>query len=374
MSNRNKAYNREKNIIMFLELGLTAVFFYFLLGWGGSRELADMARRWSSAPLLQFLLFVFSIELVYSLLSFPLSFYGDFILEHKYGLSRQTIFQWLWDKVKGSAISLFITLPVLLALYGLLTISPQWWWVWLGILLAVFTVVLAQIAPVLIFPLFYKFKPLENARLRERLQSLLHSYGFHLEGLYQFDMSRKTVKANAAFTGMGKTRRIILGDTLLEKFSEDEIEFVVAHEIGHFVHRHLIKGIVINLISIFIGLYLVKLGYQAVLESHGITQLTRLEYLPYLGLFLFIFSLVTMPLSNSISRRFEFQADAFAVGAIRNPQAAVTTLEKLADINLTDPNPNPWIEFFFHSHPSISRRIRAIQKRIGGSHNVVVTT
>ena len=373
MSNRTKAYNREKNIITFVELGLTGVYFYFLLNWGGASFIANLVRGWTAQPLLQFLLFSLIVGGIFSVVSFPLSVYSEFILEHKYGLSRQTLWQWLWDKTKGLFVSSVISLPILLAFYYLLKTTPDWWWLWLGILLALVTVVLAQIAPVLIFPLFYKFKPLENQALVNRLQQLLNRYGFQLEGLYQFDMSSKTVKANAAFTGMGKTRRIILGDTLLEKFSEDEIEFVIAHEVGHFVHRHLLKGIAINLASIFIGLYLVHLAYQYVLLHAGISDMLRLEYLPYLGLFLFLFSLVVMPLTNGVSRRFEFQADAFAVRAVSNPQAAISTLEKLAEINLTDPNPNPLIEFFFHSHPSISRRVQAIQKIIGGSHNAVAT-
>ena len=373
MSNRTKAYNREKNIITFVELGLTGVYFYFLLVWGGASFVANLVRGWTAQPLLQFLLFSLIVGGIFSVVSFPLSVYSEFILEHKYGLSRQTLWQWLWDKTKGLLVSSVISLPILLAFYYLLKTMPDWWWLWLGILLALVTVVLAQIAPVLIFPLFYKFKPLENQALVNRLQQLLNRYGFQLEGLYQFDMSSKTVKANAAFTGMGKTRRIILGDTLLEKFSEDEIEFVIAHEVGHFVHRHLLKGIAVNLASIFIGLYLVHLAYQYVLLHAGISDMLQLEYLPYLGLFLFLFSLVVMPLTNGVSRRFEFQADAFAVRAVSNPQAAVSTLEKLAEINLTDPNPNPLIEFFFHSHPSISRRVQAIQKIIGGSHNAVAT-
>ena len=373
MSNRTKAYTREKNIITFVELGLTGVYFYVLLAWGGASFVANLVRGWTAQPLLQFLLFSLIVGGIFSVVSFPLSVYSEFILEHKYGLSRQTLWQWLWDKTKGLLISSVISLPILLAFYYLLKTTPNWWWLWLGILLAFVTVVLAQIAPVLIFPLFYKFKPLENQALVNRLQQLLNRYGFQLEGLNQFDMSSKTVKANAAFTGMGKTRRIILGDTLLEKFSEDEIEFVIAHEVGHFVHRHLVKGIALNLASIFVGLYLVHLAYQYVLFHAGISDMLRLEYLPYLGLFLFLFSLMVMPLTNGVSRRFEFQADAFAVRAVSNPPAAISTLEKLAEINLTDPNPNPLIEFFFHSHPSISRRVQAIQKIIGGSHNAVAT-
>jgi len=373
MSNRTKAYNREKNIILFLELGLTGLYFYYLLAWGGALYIANLVRGWIAPPLLQFLVFSLLVGGIFSVVSFPLSVYSEFILEHKYGLSRQTFSQWLWDKLKGLFVSSMVSLPILLAFYYLLTTTPNWWWLWLGILLALVTVVLAQVAPILIFPLFYKFKPLENQALVNRLQQLLKRYGFQLEGLYQFDMSSKTVKANAAFTGMGKTRRIILGDTLLGKFSEDEIEFVIAHEVGHFVRHHLIKGIAINLASIFIGLYLVHLAYRYVLGQAGIPDMMRLEYLPYLGLFLFLFSLVVMPLTNSVSRRFEFEADAFAVRAVSNPQAAISTLEKLAEINLTDPNPNPLMEFFFHSHPSISRRIRAIQKISGGSQNAVVT-
>ncbi len=372
MTDRSKAYNREKNILTFIDLGISALYFYLLLGAGWVYPLANWARQVSGNAYVQFLVFSFLVGLVHTGLKLPFSLYGGYFLEHKYGLSRQTFGQWLWDGVKGFLVSTTITLPLLLALFALLQVSPQWWWFYLGVIVVVFTVVLARLAPVIIFPLFYKFTPLENTELLTRLKQLLERYGFHLEGLYQFDLSKKTVKANAAFTGMGKTRRIILGDTLLERFTPDEIEFVVAHEVGHFVYRHLFKGVVVNLVLVFVGLYFVHLAYGWVLASHHVTQLTQLEYLPYLGLFLFLFSFGTMPLANGLSRRFEFQADAFAVQAIGRPEVGIRALQKLAELNLTDTDPHPVIEFMFHSHPSIKRRIAAIQQLSGGSKNDVV--
>ncbi len=372
MTERIKPYNREKNILTLIDLAITAGYFYLLLGMGWVHPLANWAREVFTNPYAQFFMFSFLMGSGLTLIKLPITIYSEFFLEHKYGLSRQTFGHWLWDAIKSLLVSLTITLPLLLAFYGLLQASPHWWWLYLGGVVVVFTVILARIAPVLIFPLFYRFTPLENPDLKDRLHQLLERFGFQLEGLYQFDLSKKTIKANAAFTGMGKTRRIILGDTLLQKFTPEEIEFVVAHEVGHFVYRHLLKGIVVNLLLVFAGLYLVHLAYNWVLASYQISQLTQLEYLPYLGLFLFLFSLITMPISNALSRHFEFQADAFAVSALKQPETGVTALQKLAELNLTDPEPHPVIEFIFHSHPSITRRVQAIQRLSGGrKHDVV---
>ncbi|RMG67621.1 MAG: M48 family peptidase, partial [Calditrichaeota bacterium] len=331
-------------------------------GW-----LAAQARAISASPYGQFFVFVVLLGAIHGLLSFPLDAYSGYVLEHRFGLSNQSVLRWLQQKGKGLLAGAAMGLPLLVAFFALLRHSPQWWWFWFGLVLFLFSVLLTRLAPVMLFPLFYRFSPLDHPELEERLRPLLRRWGLHLGGLYKFDLSRDTRKANAALAGLGKTRRIILADTLLQNFNEDEITYVVAHEVGHHVGGHLWKGILAGTLLTFGGLYVVSQLYTRYLHAAGIGSPDQLEALPVLFLLLGLFSTLTTPLSNALSRRFEFQADAFAARQLQQTGAAVSALEKLAELNLADPQPPALVEFWFHSHPSIHRRIRAIQQQAAPS-------
>ena len=221
-----------------------------------------------------------------------------------------------------------------------------------------FSVVIGRIAPLVIFPLFYKFEKLDDPGLLQRMEKLAKDGKFKLEGVYRFNMSKTTKKANAAFTGLGKSKRIILGDTLIEKFTQDEIESVFAHEVGHFVHKHLMIGVITGTISSYLSLFVAYKIYEAILNPIGYTGQADLAALPLLSLILTIISLVVSPLMNISSRRHERQADHYALEHSSVPIAFLTALKKLGETNLADESPHPVIEFLFHSHPSISRRLQ----------------
>ena len=223
----------------------------------------------------------------------------------------------------------------------------------------VYSILLAQIAPVLIFPLFYKFTPIENEELRSRLLAMCDKVGFKVSGVYKFNMSKTTKKANAAFTGFGRTKRIILGDTLLDSFTEKEIETVFAHELGHYKRGHIKINILISLFGTFIGLFVMANLYTMLLPVFGFQYRYEIAALPLLALIASVYSFFTGPLTAAISRRFEYEADRFAIDTTGDISSFASTMEKLAGQNLANDEPNKLVEFWTYSHPSIKKRIAA---------------
>ncbi len=224
------------------------------------------------------------------------------------------------------------------------------------------SVVLSQIFPIIIFPIFYKITPIENEDLKERIKLLASNAKLKVENVYKFDMSKNTKKANAAFTGLGKTKRIILGDTLLGNYSLEEIETVIAHELGHFKKKHIIKNIIIGTASSFLTLFIIASLYQISLSWFGFESIAQIAALPLLALWSTLIGVIQSPLGNILSRKFEYEADEYAITETKNPGAFIKTLEKLTDQNLGDKDPHPFVEWFFYSHPSIKNRIAAIEK------------
>jgi STE24 endopeptidase len=223
-------------------------------------------------------------------------------------------------------------------------------------------VVLAQLAPVVLFPIFYKFAPLENEELKARLVRLSEKAGTKVRGVYQWKLSEKSKKANAALTGLGRTRRIILADTLLEGYSPDEIEAVLAHELGHHVHQHILKSIVVQAGTTFLGFWAANwVLHYAVDRWHMFETLSDFANLPLLALVSTVLSLLLMPALNAYSRFNERQADRYAFQSISSVKPFITSMNKLADQNLAERVPSRFVEWFFHSHPAISKRVRAAE-------------
>jgi STE24 endopeptidase len=241
------------------------------------------------------------------------------------------------------------------------------WWFPLAIGLFIISVILGRIAPVVILPLFYKVTPIDNEDLKERIERLAKEAGIKVENVYKFDMSKNTKKANAAFTGLGKSKRILLGDTLLENFTPDEIETVIAHEMGHYKKKHIIKNIIIGTISSFLTLFLIAFLYENSLSWFGFNSITNIAALPILSLWAALIGLIQSPFGNILSRKYEYEADEYAVTATSKPIPYISTLEKLTEQNLGDKDPHPFVEWFFYSHPSIQNRINAVKKFINES-------
>lgn len=356
-----KRYNRTKLAIGILSTILSFVVLLILVAEGYSKGFALWAGTIASQSYLALLLFSLAVGLSQTVITLPLSFYSGYIIEHRYGLSNQSLWRWAGERLKGLLVAAPIGAAVLIVLYYCLNRYGSAWWLPVSIALTVFSVVLARLAPVLIMPLFYKFTPLADGSLKERIMRLCAEAGLRVEGVFSFNLSKNTKKANAGFTGIGKSRRIILGDTLVKEFSEEEIETVFAHELGHYKHRHIIIGICIGTVSTFAGLFIAARLYEASLSVFGFSSITELAALPLLAIWLSVFALVTSPLGNIISRRHERQADAYAVKSTGNRSAFVSALRKLAAMNLADPEPHPLVEFLFYSHPAIARRIKIVE-------------
>lgn len=356
--NKAKQYEKIKLFLSLFSTTLSVTLLILFVSLGYSSQLRTVIYDLIENPYLRLLLFLAILGTGFSFISFPLSYFGGFWLEHHYNLSSQKFSSWIWEKVKAFFVGIVLGVPILIAFYYFLINYPHSWWFWTATVLFFFSVIIGKIAPVVIMPLFYKFEKLDDTTLLERMYTLAKKGKFSLQGVYRFNMSKTTHKANAAFTGLGKSKRIILGDTLLEKFDVDEIEGVFAHEVGHYAHKHIIQGVIIGTLSSYLSLYIAYLALNIVVSYFGFRGSADLAVLPVLSLILTAISLLSSPLNNMLSRANERQADTYAIKNSSNPRAFISALKKLAESNLADPTPHPLVEYLFHSHPSIGKRVK----------------
>ena len=356
---REYARIRRRLFVLELVIGVAYILFWILSGL--SIWWRDLIHQFTQATWLSVPLFALGFGLIYGVISVPLDYYSGYVLPHRYNQSTQSFKEWLVDQVKGLLITGVIGLIILEIIYALLGVAPRSWWLWAAVVMLVFTVLLSNLAPVLIFPLFFKYKPLEDEELVNRLTRLAEQAGTRVKGVYVFDMSSKTVAANAALMGLGNTRRIVLGDTLIENFTADEIEAVLAHELGHHVHKDVISGIVVQSLLILVGFWLADQVMQWGIVTFGYTGLTDPATFPLLMLALGVFGVVTMPLGNVWSRWREVKADEYALKTTGQSEAFISAMTRLANQNLAEAEPPAWVEFLLHSHPAISKRVAMAQ-------------
>jgi STE24 endopeptidase len=294
------------------------------------------------------------------LVSFPLSFYSGHLLEHRFGLSQQTLGRWLWRYLKLNGLSFAFGLTLLVGLYWIIWLTGPWWWLVAAAGFFVVSVLVGQLMPVLILPLFYKVERIDDPQLNMRMQKLSAGTGLSIEGVYRLGMGEETRKANALLAGMGRTRRVLIGDTLLESFSPDEIEVIFAHEVGHHVFGHIRKMILTGLVWSTVGFWIcdrVLLAWARQFDPNADYANLPIETLPMLMLMLTVFGLLLEPLGNIISRRYERQCDRYALERTGLKAAYVSAFSKLAQLNKADPDPHPLEVFLFHSHPPITERL-----------------
>ena len=358
-----RRYNQIKRWLGFADLATGFVFLVVLLVMGWSSRLRDLALGPGEHRNYYFAiaLYVFSLLAIGKILGFGLEFFA-FRLERRYHLSDQTLRAWLWDETKTLLLSFVLATVIVELVYWTIRFAPQSWWLIAWVIFLALFVLMAQIAPVVLFPIFYKFSPLDNDELKRRLVKLGERAGTPIRGVYEWKLSEKTKKANAALTGLGATRRIILADTLLENYSTDEIEAVLAHELGHHVHRHILKSIGVQAAVTFAGFWLASEVLQyAVDNARWFEGLSDFATLPLLILVFSVLSVLLMPVLNAYSRFNERQADRYAFQSIRNVQPFISSMNKLAAQNLAERTPSRWVECLFHSHPAISRRVAAAE-------------
>ena len=366
----SKKYNNIKLGFSIGEGILSFIIILLFVLTGLSLGLQNYINQFTSNSYLLFLFFTIVTGIAGAVIFSPLNFYTGFYLEHKYNLSNQTFFKWILEGAKGIAVSSVIGLPILLFFYYTLNQFGNLWWLPFAVVLFLVSVILARVVPVLILPLFYKVTPIEDEDLKNRINILAKDAGIKVENVYKFDMSKNTKKANAAFTGIGKSKRILLGDTLLENYTKDEIETVIAHELGHYKKKHIIKNIMIGTVASFLTLFLISYFYKISIYWFGFDKITEIAALPILSLWIMIIGLIQTPLTNILSRKYEYEADEYALSSTRKPISFKSTLEKLTEQNLGDKDPHPFVEWFFYSHPSIKNRISALENFARGNNIV----
>jgi STE24 endopeptidase len=363
-----RRYARQKQALMLVNLGISAVLVAVVLVSGLSFGLRDAltdvlgtsaawapVAGWQPALVAAYFAALFFAVLVVDL---PLSYYSGHVLPRRYGLSTQTAGGWALDLVKGLGLSLVFELVAVEFIYWLLAVSPLAWWLWAGVAVLFVTVILSNLAPVLLLPLFYKLTPLPEGDVRQRALDLAARARTRVRGVYTLHLSTKTTAANAAVMGLGNTRRIVVGDTLLDRYTPDEIEVVVAHELGHQVHRDIPKLIAVNTIVTLGGLYLANVVLHAVVAAvpqyHGLSDVATM---PLVGAVLGVFSLVMLPIINGFSRYVEREADRYALQLTGKVDAFTSAMTRMANQNLAELQPSPIVEFLLYDHPSVGQRL-----------------
>lgn len=354
---RAKAYQRKRYGYALIHLGLELALVAAFLFSGLTERAKECAESFSGNFYAQAAVY---LALFFGYLTpFNLGFalFADFRLEQEYGLSNQNFRGWLLEFFKKLALSLVLFLLLGLGLYSLIRHFPGNWWVWAWLGFAAVSYLLGQLFPVLIVPLFYRYSRVEDEALKQRVFALVKRFGLPLENVYSLNLSKTTKKANAMFAGLGRTKRLVLADTLISKFTPEEIESVVAHELGHFRHRDIWHHLGFNLVTSFVGFWLAYSLVGTLAAALGYGGAHDLAAFPLLYLIFFAFAVLLTPLSNAYSRWREREADRFALRAV-GPTGFIPAMEKLAELNLADPNPHPLIEWWFYTHPPIGKRIQ----------------
>jgi STE24 endopeptidase len=359
-----RRYARQRQWLSVIDLTISAILLLILLfgglGFALRDALAPLA-RWqpvSGWHPLQIALYFLIIAAAALIIGLPLRYYSGYVLPHRYGLSTQSFRSWVADALKGLMLSLPVELAGVLGIYLLLAVVPTTWWLWTGLAILCFTVLLANLAPVIFLPLFFKLTPLPEGEVKRRALALAAAAGTRVRGIYSMNMSSKTTTANAMVIGLGNTRRIVITDTLLDRYTEDEIAVVVAHELGHQVHRDIPSLIVVQTLTTLCGLAAVNAVLHLVVREvsfyHGLADPATM---PLVGAALGVFALLFLPVTNGFSRLVEHRADVYALDSTRDPEAFIGAMTRLANQNLAELEPPHLVEFMLYNHPSIGRRL-----------------
>lgn len=360
MQDKAKNYSNIKYSLSIVGTVYTFILLFLFLGF----KLSSGLSLWLANHLFGFLVFPAYLILVsigYYLLELPLNFYQSYTLEHKFSLSTQSLKSWMQDQFKTGVISYIIGFILIASFYFILHNFSNKWWLVVSVFWIFFSVILAKVMPVIIIPLFFKYKRLSDDSLRERVMQLAKKMKVKLIDCFEIDFSKKTLKGNAAFVGIGNTRRVILADTLKDKYTYDEIEVILAHEFAHYQLKHLLKLIAINSFSTLAIFYLIFKTSGYTLSLFGFSSLSDIAALPVILIYFMLFGIITQPLEAFISRSFERSADSLALETTGLKDAFISMINKLGEQNLADRSPHPIIKFFFFDHPPIDERIKSAE-------------
>jgi STE24 endopeptidase len=362
MANEDKStrYHRLHRAMSILGTALGALFLVALVTSGMSAVLRDWALgAFGSSLLFTTAAYVVAVALLHEIIQLPIAYYRGVTLERRYGLSTQTTIRWWSDHAKAGAIALTLTVGAAILVRALLLWDPERWWIAAAASFALVLVLLAQLAPVVLMPLFYEIKPLEREELARRLTALASRAGARVLGVFEWRLSDRTRKANAALAGLGRTRRILLSDTLLTDYSEDEIEVILAHELSHHVHRDIWSAIALDTALIATGFLAADWLLGVLAGAAGLEGKTDLAGLPLLVLAGAAVSLALMPVANAVSRAHERRADRYALELTANAAAFTSAMKRLGAQNLAEEKPSRLVEVLFYTHPPLAARLQA---------------
>jgi STE24 endopeptidase len=353
---RARTYHRRQLALSLLGLALSVTYLLVLIETRAATHLTEYLARWTTAWWLELGIVLLVLAGAYRLVTLPLHWLGGYWLPRRFGLLHQPFRRWLWDAVKAGLIGGMLGLLAVLIIYALLRVTP-WWWLWGAAIFLAGYALLALVAPIWLVPLFYRLTPLPDGLLLTRLLALARRVGVPVTGVFVVDQSRKSRTANAAVTGLGRTRRILLFDTLLDEFTPEEVEAVLAHELAHQLHGDIRRGLLVQGALILVTFWIADLALRWGVGWLGLDGPADIAGLPLFGLILMLVSLAALPVANGWSRRVEWQADRFALRTIPDPRAFIRSMERLATLNLAEREPHRLEELFLYSHPAIERRI-----------------
>ncbi|KPK63802.1 hypothetical protein AMJ83_04930 [candidate division WOR_3 bacterium SM23_42] len=356
-----RRYRNDNLKVSALSLVVSAVFLIILIHFNISKQFVEFVSLNMSSGILLVMIYYSALFCVYSLLTLPFSYIEGYLIEHKYGFSTQRLRDWFKDWLKSFFVAYIIGLIVLEVIYLIIPLAPTLWWLWLALIMVGFSVVLANVFPVLILPLFYKSMPLEDNDLKQRIADLCERARLHIKGIYSIDLSSKTTKANAAVVGLGNTKRILLGDTMLAKFQTDETLSAVAHEVTHYQEHHVWWLILWQALITIIMFYVFFLIQPSAYKFFGFELASEIAAFPLFVLLFALLSYFLRPLSSALSRYYERRADKGALQLTDNPDAFIRLIAKFCNEQLTIAYPNAMIEWYKYTHPSPGRRIEFAQ-------------
>ncbi len=366
--NRGSRYHRWRRRAVIASALAGAGWLILLVASGGSAALAHAAAAATAglpaaaARLVAIVMFVAVVTAGYEAVTFPFALFRGFLLDRKYGLSSEPFRVWFADHVKALALSLLLIVAAALIVSAATFRAGHWWWAAAAAAFALAAIVLANLAPVVLMPLFYRFKPLEREALRERLLTLSERAGIKVLGAFEWGLGEKTSRANAALVGLGRTRRILVSDTLLSAYSDDEIEVILAHEIAHHIHYDIWSALALESAVLAVSLLGADVTVRVAGPRFGIDGPSDLAALPLVALTAGVVSVLLTPIANAWSRHNERRADRYALALTERPAAFISAMRRLGAQNLAEEHPSTPVFWFFHTHPTMDERIEAAKQ------------
>jgi STE24 endopeptidase len=356
-----KQYEKEKRLLGLANLSLSLALLLIFYFSGLSSRLANLAIDHSM--IWTFLIYVFVFFTFMNGLTLPMTFYSSYVHEHKWNFSNHTIRSWLWEQGKSFFVGLVILTVILGLILWIMAQTPKWWWLVAALVMALMSVVFAALFPVIVAPIFNTYEPIKNKELTEALSAILSRGGLKSSGFFKEDMSRQTKKENAFLAGLGKTRRVVMGDNLLENMTSSEIVSIIAHEVGHYRYKHLWKNIGIGVGLQLVVFFILHIFIKELFPQFLASTRWNLSLFPVFVMCIGLLSgLFLGPLNHALSRRFEREADRYALENIEDKKSFLTALAGLADRNLSNAYPEWWVKVLYYSHPPIGERLQMAEE------------